>query len=955
MQSLRVSPSSSPLLERDVQLRLLGDALDAARQGGGRLVVIEGEAGIGKSTLLAAALARAKAAGLRVLRARGNELERFYPYGVAVALFEPLFGERGPDRAELTGGPARVARPLFESGDQHAPSVFNRSAADPFALIHGLYWLALNASEHEPLVLAVDDAQWADEASLRFLDYLARRIEELPIVLILAFRTGPLAEGDIARSLRAAPGATLLEPAPLSQAGVGAMLAAAGLEDPDGSRSAAYQATTRGNPLFVSELIRHHGLDPGGSDGGDQPGVPTSIRRFVEARIHRLEDGSHGVAEAIAVLGGDATPQRVADLTGLDPDEVERVVRGLVEAVILERSGPLGFVHPIVRTAVYESMTGLTRGRQHRVAAHRLAADGAPAGVVGAHLLEAERAGSPETAALLAAAADEALAHGQAVVAARLVERALEEPPPADQRVPLLVARARAEATAGLPSATRSYTEALDAMDDPRERAALLLELGHLNIAASNWDEAAKAFERGSAELRAATASGETASEEPALRDLADRLDAGFAASAWVGVERHQEAEDIVARLLGDGRQTSVHRELAAWSAFHRGLAVSGTASEISRIVRTAIAGVPIEQLIADGQLVELAAGALVATDDLQAEIDLLTAAIPAAEAAGAYGKVGLYSYCRSLPLYFTGALNEAIVDSQTSIRTAELGWETFMPGARASQAWARIERGEFDAAEVALEFDMERWAGRVDSEVLVPIAQGRLALADGRPEDGLAHLRRAAVVPTALGLRAPFPDWQRWTAFALAQLGRRTEAIDVARELVATGREWAARWSLGIALDMAGVVEGGADGLEALQEAATLLEDSPARLEHGRVLVDLGAALRRAGHLNDAREVLTKALQLTHHIGAHALRERAHAELRAAGSRPRRFATTGVDSLTPSELRVARLAAEGRTNRQIAQILFVTPKAVEYHLANVYPKLGIASRQGLARALPQA
>jgi DNA-binding CsgD family transcriptional regulator len=132
---------------------------------------------------------------------------------------------------------------------------------------------------------------------------------------------------------------------------------------------------------------------------------------------------------------------------------------------------------------------------------------------------------------------------------------------------------------------------------------------------------------------------------------------------------------------------------------------------------------------------------------------------------------------------------------------------------------------------------------------------------------------------------------------------------------------------------------------VDLLREAVRMLEGSPALLERTRAVVELGGALRHHGRLKEAREVLREGMDLAHRIGATALLELSRSELNAAGSRPRRYAVTGIGALTPSELRVARLAAEGRTNREVAQTLFVTPKAVEYHLANAYPKLGIASR----------
>ena len=157
---------------------------------------------------------------------------------------------------------------------------------------------------------------------------------------------------------------------------------------------------------------------------------------------------------------------------------------------------------------------------------------------------------------------------------------------------------------------------------------------------------------------------------------------------------------------------------------------------------------------------------------------------------------------------------------------------------------------------------------------------------------------------------------------------------------------------TLGIALRAVGLTDGGRRGIELLRQAVRVLEDSGARLEHARAMADLGAALRRAGQRSDSREVLQVALDLAHRCGAIALTERTRTELIAAGGRPRRLVLSGLGSLTPSERRVAQLAADGMSNREIAQNLFITARTVEGHLTHAYEKLAITSREQLPAAL---
>jgi DNA-binding CsgD family transcriptional regulator len=186
----------------------------------------------------------------------------------------------------------------------------------------------------------------------------------------------------------------------------------------------------------------------------------------------------------------------------------------------------------------------------------------------------------------------------------------------------------------------------------------------------------------------------------------------------------------------------------------------------------------------------------------------------------------------------------------------------------------------------------------------------------------------------------------------AAVRLGRFEEARELSSSELAASRRFGAPRAVGISLLSAGLVEPGAGGVELMREAVAVLEGSPARLEHARALVMLGGALRRVGHSTDAREPLREALEMAHGFGAYALASGAHTELITAGARPRRPTTTGVDALTPGERRVAAMAADGMSNREIAEDLFVTVKAVQWHLRNVYKKLDVTGRGELAAAL---
>jgi DNA-binding CsgD family transcriptional regulator len=230
--------------------------------------------------------------------------------------------------------------------------------------------------------------------------------------------------------------------------------------------------------------------------------------------------------------------------------------------------------------------------------------------------------------------------------------------------------------------------------------------------------------------------------------------------------------------------------------------------------------------------------------------------------------------------------------------------------------------------------------------------ARARLRLAQGDARAALADL--VAVGRRQAAMREPNPatlDWRSRTAFAYAALGRRPAALAIAREELQLARRFGAPRAIGIALRTVGAI---ADELERLEEAVEVLGASPARLEHAYALADLGVALRHRRRVVEAREPLRQALDLAIGCGAEPLAGRARTELAIAGARPRREQLSGVEALTANERRVATMAAGGRSNREIAQALYVSHKTVEKHLTAAYRKLGVGGRDELATALEQ-
>jgi ATP/maltotriose-dependent transcriptional regulator MalT len=304
------------------------------------------------------------------------------------------------------------------------------------------------------------------------------------------------------------------------------------------------------------------------------------------------------------------------------------------------------------------------------------------------------------------------------------------------------------------------------------------------------------------------------------------------------------------------------------------------------------------------------------------------------------------------------GALPEADASARVALRVMDAAdMEEGLPLGLHVLADVAIEAGELDEAAVLLsKLPPQELPPGLGSVHIAP-ARGRLRLAQGRPAEALAEFERgrAQLSVEAWGTQLHdngFLHTRSSMALALLHLDQRERAIDLAQDEVRDARAFRGPRAIGIALRVAGLAVGGQSGLDLLRESVVALRGSPAVLERAHSLMELGAALRRAGRRLEAREPLVEALDLAARCAARPLATRAREELNAVGARPRRDWRVGVEALTPSELRVARLAADGRTNREIAQALYVTLKTVEGHLAQVYGKLEIGGRDELRQGL---
>jgi DNA-binding CsgD family transcriptional regulator len=346
---------------------------------------------------------------------------------------------------------------------------------------------------------------------------------------------------------------------------------------------------------------------------------------------------------------------------------------------------------------------------------------------------------------------------------------------------------------------------------------------------------------------------------------------------------------------------------------------------------------------------------ALALSDELGLAEQRFEAAVEAAERRGSLVGAGIARFMRAHAHVRRGDLAAAERDGRRALAAAERTSEPWLRAiAVAALTEALTERGELRAAQAVLD---ESGLATVVPETFylgeVATSRSALHLAAGRPADALGDATAVGRFAEAAGVCHPvLIPWRSLSARALIALGRPAEASVLAHEELAIAEATEVPSAIGAARRLVALATGGDQMIPLLREAVATLETTPARLELARALTDLGAALRRAGHRSDAREPLSRALELAHRLDARLLADTARTELRAAGARPRRAFRTGVDALTPSERRVAELAAAGLTNAEIAAQLFITRKTAEHHLAAVYRKLDIASRRELPAAL---
>jgi DNA-binding CsgD family transcriptional regulator/tetratricopeptide (TPR) repeat protein len=899
------------LFGRERECRQVEALVDEARASRSAALLVRGEPGIGKSALLQYAVKRAD--GMRVLAGTGVEAESELPFAGLHQLLWPVL-----DHADqLPGVQAAALRAAFGLSDETVPDRFLVSVA--------VLGLLTAVAEHEPLLCLVDDAQWLDGASADALVFVARRLEADAVAIVLAVREGA------ARRLDAA-GLPELRLEGLAPADAAALLDDAG-PLPPAVRDELVRAAS-GNPLALLEL-------PGALTEDERAGraplrlelpLTEHIEEAFLARVRPLDDDVRRVLLLAAAddSGDVATVLRAADALGLPARALDAA-----EAADLVRTEGVAvrFRHPLVRSALYRAAPFTERRAAHLALAGALSGE-ADADRAAWHRAVVAAAPDDEVADALARTAHRARERGGYLAAARALERAAEldsDPRSATDR---LLAAAAAAAHAG----RSAHAEALLAraepgVVDPERRAAAALVRGNVELAVGR---------PGEGHVVLADAARAVLPDDPATglellaiacvcATLSGELD-GMRDVCALGAGVEPDPDDAGQMFLG--------RLLSGLASVMAGDVAAG-----APLVEEALT---IADSLPDPQSVALAGLGAVYLGDWARALRYRDRAIRLTRERGEIGRLPFILGARAIAALAEGRLGEAVGDADEALRLADdVGAVNYRSLPLASLAWVAGLRGDEDEcrrrAEEVLGLSLEHGLAGAAAWATWSLAQ--LDIGRGRWGDALERLLAVETRPFGVPVHSA---WDRVEAAVHA------ERPDIAERAIASLDAWAQSahppWLGAVLADCRGLTAGGPGDADAHFEAAVEALDAARPLDRARIRLHYGEHLRRERRRADARHQLRAAFDGFDALGATPWAERARRELRATGETARKRDVSPLAELTPQELQVARMVADGATNKAVAAQLYVSPRTVEYHLRKVFTKLGIASRSDLMR-----
>ena len=905
------------LVGRAREQRAVRELLAAARVGAGGALLLSGEAGIGKSTLVRAAAEVADDAGMRVLRATGTRAETEVPFAGLLELLRPVLD--GLDRLPPPQAGALAAALALRPGP----------GGDRFAVGAAVLGLLSRVAEDRPLLVLLDDAHLLDPPSAQALAFTARRLAADPVAVLAASR-------DDVPSVLADAGLPRLQVGGLPPDEAAALVAAGG-HRLDGTALTRLHHVTGGNPLALVELA---GDVPDPALPGDAPvPVPTTLARAFARRADRLPEQTRTALLVAAAGGSDLVPvARACRLLGVPVEALDAAeAPGLVQV----GAGTVVFRHGLVRSAVWAEADPGTRRAVHGALAR--AYQGTDDDRHAWHLGEAALGADDDAATALAAAADRARQRAAHAAAATSFARSADLTADPASRAQRLVEAADAAWRGGQPG------RAVDLLD----RAEPLPQTPVLRARAAGL-RGTVAARTGSVEeardvLLAAGRDVATADPDLAVGLLADAVSAAFFLGDTAAVA------DAAARL--DDAARSAQTEAARWLAdIAAGIAGVVTGRGGPERIRAAVRRIgPDDPLIADRRLEPwLVLGPLFLRDSATGR-DLVATVVDNVRQRTDLGGLPFLLFQVARDQATRDGWDAAEVGYAEGIRLArEVEQWTDLAGCLAGLAWleARQGRGALcrQHAEEALRLSDDRRLHLV--RAWGAYALGELDLAAGRADAAAQRFGQLEGFLARIGFidadLSPVPDLVE----ACAHGGHVTDATEAAEGYARRAREKGTPWAMARAERALALLAGEDEADERFAVAVALHERTADVFELARTRLAHGARLRRARRRVQAREQLDAALSAFDRLGAAPWADRAARELRASGVTARRRAAGAQQQLTPQERQIAGLLAGGMTTREVAGALFLSPKTVEYHLRHVYIKLGIGSRAELAERL---
>lgn len=931
---------------RETETGVLRGALDRVAGGGRAIVVVEGEAGIGKTRLLEEALADAAVRGMHVVTGRADELEQARPFGLLARAFGCVPGCDDPRRAAIAGL-------LSASGGGSAGGVPITVTSDPglqFRVVDAFGDLVETLALSGPVLVGADDLQWADPSSLVTLAAMVRRVSDLPVGIIACFRPVPRA-AELDGALRAllAAGARHLTLPPLGAAAVGELVSEMVSAEP-GPGLLAEVSGAAGNPLFITELLgalQQEGAIQVVEGQAEVTGatLPPTLRLTIVRRLSFLAEDTLQVLQAASILGAAFSLTDLALISGRPAIGLTAALTEAIQSGIVEDDGAqLRFRHDLIRDSIYEDLPASMRRGLHREAAARLAQSGTPALRVAEHFARGAGDGDNEAIEWLIKAAREA-APGSPAAAADLLDRAITLMRPDDpDRDRLLIEQAGSLLLAGHIAEGEAISRGvLDRRHDPAVEGAARLCLARALMAQGRHRD-------GLVEMECAAQSpGLTAAEHATARAFAGfaRLSIGDPDGAD-GAARQASAAALAA---GDPFPASIAMSTLAMISQSRGRLADAlrSAYEALRLAE--------DSLTRHGRQypVQVSCGyILVELDRLEEARSTLEAGRRISEERGVRWPLPTFGAMLGLERFVAGEWDDALAELESCLELAEeLGEENYTVNlAHAIMALISLHRDDLQraaAAERAANHDLAgrgahfaRWA---------PWPRALLQEASGRPAQALATLNTSLRQNARLGITAEYPVM----GADLVRLAVTVGDSGLAQRVAATVGDVASRndvaWLRGAALRCQGLADGDAHALAA---AADAYAAASRPLELALASEEAAAAFVNQGDPGRARPLLERAIAGYERLDAYRDLARANAVLRLAGVRrgvrgPRNRPQFGWQSLTPTERTVAALVADGLSNPQIGERLFISRRTVQTHLVHVFPKLGISSRTQLA------